>query len=122
LESGKVLQAEIFFVAFVAEARSQLAQDLGVDVDERGNILTDHRGKTSMEGVWAAGDCRPITQQVAMATGTGNYAAIMVNQFLGNSQEKEQLFDHPECRTALHMKEIPSVEAEEDATDVDFLL
>ncbi|MHA2424289.1 MAG: NAD(P)/FAD-dependent oxidoreductase [Candidatus Thorarchaeota archaeon] len=103
LDNGEVIQTEVFFVAFIAEARSELAQSLGVDVDKRGNILTDHRGKTNIEGIWAAGDCRPITQQVAMATGTGNYAALMVNQFLGNDREKEEIFDHPECRTALHM-------------------
>lgn len=123
LVSGDVLTAEVFFVAFVAEARSELAKEMGVQVDERGNIMTDHRGKTNVEGIWAAGDCRPITQQVAVATGTGNYAALMINQFLGNSYEKNEIFDHPECRAALHMKETPSAEAEEEgATEVDFLL
>ena len=87
LENGEVLKAEVFFVAFVAEPRSELAQILGVDVDVKGNIITDHRGKTNLEGVWAAGDCRPITQQIATATGTGNYAALMANQFLGNDHE-----------------------------------
>jgi hypothetical protein len=38
-----------------------------------------------------------------MATGTGNYAALMINQFLGNKYEKEEEFDHPECRHPLHM-------------------
>jgi pyruvate/2-oxoglutarate dehydrogenase complex dihydrolipoamide dehydrogenase (E3) component len=84
-----------------------------VEVDKRGNILTDHRGKTNLEGVWAAGDCRPITQQVAMATGTGNYAALMANQFLGNDHEREQLFEHHEHRTALHMDARPSGNVEE---------
>lgn len=107
LESGKKLKTEVFFVAFVAKARTELAQMIGVDVDTRGNILTDHRGKTNIEGVWAAGDCRPITQQIAMATGTGNYAALMVNQFLGNDYEQEEIFDHPECRYALHMDDRP---------------
>ncbi len=107
LENGEVLKAEVFFVAFVAEPRSELAQTLGVDVDARNNITTDHRGKTNLEGVWAAGDCRPITQQIAMATGTGNYAALMVNQFLGNDYEQEEIFDHHECRTALHMDDRP---------------
>ncbi|MFW9847180.1 MAG: FAD-dependent oxidoreductase, partial [Candidatus Thorarchaeota archaeon] len=96
-------RAEVFFVGHVAEPRSELAQQIGVDIDARGNILTDHRGKTNIEGVWAAGDCRPITQQVAMAIGTGNYAALMMNQFLGNDFEIEQDFDHPDCRAALHM-------------------
>lgn len=103
LESGESYRCEVFFVAHVAEARSELARHLGVKVDERGNIITDHRGKTNVEGIWAAGDVRPITQQVAMATGTGNYAALMINQFLGNKYEKEEIFDHPECRNILHL-------------------
>ncbi len=101
LSDGRVLRAEVFFVAFVDEARSELAQELGVKVDDKGNILTDKRGKTNVEGVWAAGDVRPITQQVAMAVGTGNYAALMINQFLGNEYEHEGEFDHPEVRSAL---------------------
>ncbi|MFW9847919.1 MAG: FAD-dependent oxidoreductase, partial [Candidatus Thorarchaeota archaeon] len=107
LDNGEVLKSEVFFVAYISEPRSELAQSLGIDVDKRGNIVTDHRGKTNIEGVWAAGDCRPITQQIAMATGTGNYAALMINQFLGNDFEVEEIFDHPECRTALHMKDRP---------------
>ena len=102
LTDGRKLDAEVFFVAFVTEPRSSLAEGLGVQVDKRGNIITDHRGKTNIEGVWAAGDVRPITQQVAMAVGTGNYAALMINQFLGNDYEHEQEFDHPECRSPIH--------------------
>ncbi len=103
LDDGSKLRAGVFFVSHVSEPRSELAQQLGVDVDARGNITTDHRGKTNIEGVWAAGDCRPITQQIGMAIGTGNYAALMINQFLGNDYEIEQEFDHHDHRTALHM-------------------
>jgi thioredoxin reductase (NADPH) len=104
LEDGRRLKANVFFVAFVDVVRSELAQQIGVEVDAKGNILTDHRGKTNIEGVWAAGDVRPITQQVAMAVGTGNYAAVMMNQFLGNSHEQEKEFDHPDYRRALHIE------------------
>ncbi|MHA1929043.1 MAG: NAD(P)/FAD-dependent oxidoreductase [Candidatus Thorarchaeota archaeon] len=104
LDSGEKLRANVFFVAFVASPRTELAQSLGVDVDSKGNILTDHRGKTNIEGLWAAGDCRAITQQISMATGTGNYAALMINQFLGNDAEKEEIFDHPEIRGFIHME------------------
>jgi thioredoxin reductase (NADPH) len=72
-------------------------------VDERGSVTTDHRGKTNIDGIWAAGDVRPITQQVATAVGTGNYAALMIDQFLGNDYEIEQAFDHPESRGLLHL-------------------
>lgn len=104
LENDEKIRVNVFFVAFVASARTELAQSIGVDLDTRGNIITDHRGKTNIEGVWAAGDCRPITQQVAMATGTGNYAAIMMNQFLGNDYENEETFDHPDVRGVTHMQ------------------
>ncbi|MEM2142440.1 MAG: NAD(P)/FAD-dependent oxidoreductase [Candidatus Thorarchaeota archaeon] len=103
LESGEKLKCQVFFVAHVAEARSELARTLGVQVDQRGNILTDHRGKTNIEGIWAAGDVRPVTQQVAFAVGTGNYAALMVNQYLGNEHESRGEFDHPDCRSPLFM-------------------
>jgi thioredoxin reductase len=104
LEDGRKLKANVFFVSFVDVVRSELAQQIGVEVDTKGNILTDHRGKTNIEGVWAAGDVRPITQQVAMAVGTGNYAGLMMNQFLGNDYEQGQEFDHPDYRRALHME------------------
>ena len=104
LEDGRKLKANVFFVAFVDVVRSEIAQQIGVDVDRKGNILTDHRGKTNVEGVWAAGDVRPITQQVAMAVGTGNYAALMMNQFLGNDYEQGEEFDHPDHRRALHIE------------------
>jgi thioredoxin reductase len=79
LTTGEVLKANVFFVAFVDEPRSEVSQGIGIDTDSRGNIITDHRGKTNVEGVWAAGDVRPITQQVAMAVGTGNYAALTLS-------------------------------------------
>ncbi|MHA1964095.1 MAG: NAD(P)/FAD-dependent oxidoreductase [Candidatus Thorarchaeota archaeon] len=104
LEDGRKLKTNVFFVSFVDIARSEISKQIGVDVDEKGNIVTDHRGKTDVEGVWAAGDVRPITQQVAMAVGTGNYAALMMNQFLGNEYEQEKEFDHPDYRRALHIE------------------
>jgi thioredoxin reductase (NADPH) len=104
LKDGRKLKTNVFFVSFVDTARSQLAQQIGINVDGKGNILTDHRGKTNIEGVWAAGDVRAITQQVAMAVGTGNYAAVMMNQFLGNEYEEGQEFDHPDYRRALHIE------------------
>ena len=40
------------------------------------------RGDTNVPGVWIAGDLRPMSQQVAVAMGTGNIAALMIDQFL----------------------------------------
>jgi thioredoxin reductase (NADPH) len=80
--SGDILECECSFISYVAIPRSKLAVSIGVEVNNRGYIISDHRGKTNIEGVWAAGDIRNITQSVAMAVGTGNYVGIMIDQFL----------------------------------------
>lgn len=75
---GRQFQCNTFFVSWVGVPRSEVAVALGVDVDARGSIITDHRGQTNIDGVWAAGDVRPITQAVATAVGTGVYVGIMI--------------------------------------------
>ncbi len=81
---GRTLNCHAFFVAWIGVPRSELALPLGIEVDERQSIITDHRGATNVEGVWAAGDVRPITQAIATAVGTGVYAAIMIAHYLIN--------------------------------------
>jgi thioredoxin reductase (NADPH) len=81
---GRTLECNAFFVAWIGVPRSQLAIPMGIEVDERQSIITDHRGATNIEGIWAAGDVRPITQSLATAVGTGVYAAIMIAHYLMN--------------------------------------
>jgi thioredoxin reductase len=38
--------------------------------------------QTTGAGVWIAGDLRPMTQQVSVGMGTGNIAAVMLDQSL----------------------------------------
>lgn len=54
-----------------------------VELDDRGYILTDERMRTSLEGVFAAGDCRSgATGQVAVAVGEGCIAAIEAEKYI----------------------------------------
>jgi thioredoxin reductase len=78
------LDAEAFFVSSPAHGRTDLAQQLGVEMAATQNHAQPHsqRGDTNVEGVWIAGDLRPMTQQVAVAMGTGNIAAVMIDQYL----------------------------------------
>lgn len=84
LEDGTPLTAERFFVSSPASGRTDLAQQLGVDLTPGGTAIAprSQRGDTNIPGVWVAGDLRPITQQVAVALGTGNIAAVMIDQHL----------------------------------------
>jgi len=84
LEDGRTLEAEAFFVSSPTLGRTDLAQQLGVEIAHTGNHAqpASQRGDTNVPGVWIAGDLRPMTQQVSVAMGTGNIAAVMIDQNL----------------------------------------
>jgi thioredoxin reductase (NADPH) len=84
LADGTILTADAFFVSSPARGRTDLAQQLGVDIAPTGYHAQpkSQRGDTNVPGVWIAGDLRPMTQQVAVAMGTGNIAAVMIDQHL----------------------------------------
>jgi thioredoxin reductase len=84
LADGGRLEAEAFFVSSAAIGRSDLAQKIGVDLADTGHHArpSSQRGDTNVPGVWIAGDLRPMSQQVAVSMGTGNIAALMIDQHL----------------------------------------
>jgi len=82
LTDGTTLEAEAFFVSSAVRGRTDLARALGVEIAATGEHAQprSQRGDTNVPGVWIAGDLRPMTQQVAVAMGTGNIAAVMIDQ------------------------------------------
>jgi thioredoxin reductase len=52
---------------------------LGCDLDEAGFVNVDANGKTSADGVWAAGNVVDPRAQVVTAAGAGSAAAIAIN-------------------------------------------
>lgn len=84
LQDGSTVSAEAFFVSSPARGRTDLAVQLGVEIAPTGYHAQplSQRGDTNVPGVWVAGDLRPMTQQVAVAMGTGNIAAVMIDQHL----------------------------------------
>ncbi|MEZ5203419.1 MAG: alkyl hydroperoxide reductase subunit F [Acidimicrobiales bacterium] len=48
-----------------------------IELSERGEIVIDHRGETSVPGVFAAGDCTTVPyKQIVIALGAGSTAAL----------------------------------------------
>lgn len=89
LEDGTEIAAEAFFVASPKVPRSDLAQQLGLPLRPTGHVEPkSQRGDTAVEGVWVAGDLRPMTQQVSIALGTGNIAAVQIDQYLTSRDAK----------------------------------
>jgi thioredoxin reductase (NADPH) len=57
--------------------------DDSIDVDARGFICTDHDFRTSVDGIFAAGDVRSgSTKQIASAVGEGAAVAIQIRYYL----------------------------------------
>ena len=83
LEDGTRLEFAAYFVSSPKVPRTELAQQLGIEITKTGHAEPKtQRGNTNVRGVWIAGDLRPMTQQVAVAMGTGNIAAVHIDQTL----------------------------------------
>ena len=56
--------------------------ELGVELDSRGNIKVDNNGMTSVPGVFAAGDAATGASLVVRAIARGRETAKGVNDYL----------------------------------------
>jgi glutamate synthase (NADPH/NADH) small chain len=55
---------------------------LGIALDQRGNITVDGQYQTSVEGIFAAGDCHSGASLVVRAIDHGRRAASAVDDYL----------------------------------------
>jgi len=69
-------------MGFTGPLKSKLLTDLGVEFDARGNIKTDNANRTTIDGVFAAGDARRGQSLIVWAIREGRDAAESVNQYL----------------------------------------
>ena len=56
---------------------------------ENGHIAVDRQMRTSIPGVFAAGDCTGRPYQIAKAVGEGNIAALSAVEFIDHTEKKE---------------------------------
>lgn len=56
--STQMINADYAFVALGMIVYNDLAKKLGAELDQRGFVLTDNKGKTSIDGLYVAGDLR----------------------------------------------------------------
>lgn len=61
------------------QVRSALARDLGVDLAQNGEILTDRSGRTNVEGLYAVGDVVKGLNQICSGTGQAAVAATDIH-------------------------------------------
>jgi thioredoxin reductase len=64
--------------------RSPLAGQLGCELDEKGAIVIDEDGRTSIPGVFAAGDATTDKKAAVLAAAAGSRAAYAINAELAH--------------------------------------
>ncbi|MFO7982589.1 MAG: thioredoxin-disulfide reductase [Desulfuromonadales bacterium] len=81
-KENRQLAVEGLFVAIGVVPKAHFLAEV-LDIDDEGYILTDSECRTSMSGVFAAGDVRKkILKQIATAVGDGAVAAIVAEKYL----------------------------------------
>jgi len=85
-DSQQTLDAVGMFVAVGVTPKAHFLADI-LDLNPGGYILTDSDCRTSMPGVFAAGDVRKkILKQIATAVGDGAIAAIVAEKYLDDME------------------------------------
>jgi thioredoxin reductase len=82
LADGRVVPRSAVFVNPVFVPKDTLLKDLGCELDEQGWVRADPFGRTSVEGVWAAGNVVDPRAQLISAAGAGATAAVHLNHDL----------------------------------------
>lgn len=92
LKKNRTYRMEVdgVFVSIGYEPVNTLAKNLGLELTEDGYIKVDERQRTSMPGVYAAGDITGGIKQIVTAVGQGSVAAITAFEDLTNPYWKEK--------------------------------
>ena len=76
LTNGRRVSCDAAFFAIDCRPRAPLAAELGCEFDEDGFVRVDEHGRTSVAGVYAAGDMTPGLQLVQVAAAGGAIAGV----------------------------------------------
>jgi glutamate synthase (NADPH/NADH) small chain len=85
--SEKVIPAQLvlFAMGFTGPEREGLVEQLGVELDERGNISRDNHYMSSVDGVFVAGDAGRGQSLIVWAIAEGRSAAAGVDAYLSGT-------------------------------------
>jgi thioredoxin reductase len=97
LKSGDSLPRDALFLATGNRQASRLAEDLGCRLIDKGSVWTNRTQRTSIQGVYAAGDVSRDVQFAIVAAAEGAKAAVAIHCEL---VEEEQRRKSPPAETA----------------------
>jgi len=89
LENGTTVSSEYVFISLGMIVYNELAKKLQANLDQRGFVIADNKGKSSVDGLFVAGDLRANTKkQIYTAWDTAVDAADEINVLI--RREKRQ--------------------------------
>ncbi|KAH7855439.1 hypothetical protein Vadar_024900 [Vaccinium darrowii] len=97
--SKEIIEADLVLLAMgFLGPETTLADKLGLELDNRSNFKAEYgHFSTSLDGVFAAGDCRRGQSLVVWAIAEGRQAASQVDKFLGREEgEKNMSLERPD--------------------------
>lgn len=80
LAGGELLACSLVLFSVAHTPRTELAEQLGCDIDDEGYVSVDGEGQTSVRGVYAAGDLTPGMQLTLVAAASGVVAGVSAAQ------------------------------------------
>jgi thioredoxin reductase len=86
LEDGEIIPCTGIFFAPKLVSGSELPAAIGCDINEAGSVVIDAFGKTSVPGVYSAGDAATEMYQAIAAASMGAMAAAAINGELLNER------------------------------------
>ncbi len=83
LDNGSELKLNGLFVEIGLIPKTSIAKELGVELNDKGEIIVDMNAKTSINGVFAAGDCTNVSfKQAIIGAAQGVMAAHSAYEYI----------------------------------------
>lgn len=89
LADGRVVRRTAVFVRPVLSGNHELARGLGAQIDDAGWPVVDGSGRSSVPGLWLAGNAVDPRGQLITAAGQGSAAAIALNADLTDEDVRD---------------------------------
>jgi thioredoxin reductase (NADPH) len=114
-EDGTTREYRGGFPMYGSNYNAELADQLGVERTEGGEVEVDDHGRTNVDGVFAVGDLIPGHNQIPVAMGEGAKAGIAIHY---DAREFPRSTDEIDEQGAVSEAEVPAVSADLMATAV----
>jgi len=79
---GGSMSVSVMYARVPMKQHSDIPRDLGCEHTESGLITVDTMQRTTVPGIYAAGDCATMFRSVAAAIASGNFAGAAINREL----------------------------------------